>query len=68
MLIEVNGFTCEVEVTSEKDPYGTGDSPTAYYVDVLSVVDEEGNQVDTEDLILDVIEEEAIEAYINGSY
>lgn len=33
------GFDIEVEYDyeSEKDPYGTGDSPTAHYVDILGI-------------------------------
>lgn len=66
MLIEVDGYTAEVEVTSERDPYGTGDSPRQYYVDIQWVVDEDSNVVELTDHLEDLISEEAIGAYING--
>ena len=66
MLIEVDGYTAEVEVTSERDPYGTGDSPRQYYVDIQWVANADGDEVDLTDQLEDLIAEEAIGVYING--
>lgn len=39
MTTKVNGIELDVYYTyeSERDPYGTGDSPTAHYVDIIAV-------------------------------
>ena len=66
MQIEVDGYIAEVEVTSERDPYGTGDSPRHYYVDIQGVVNADGEEVELTDYLEDLISEEAIGVYING--
>lgn len=42
--------------SKEKDPYGTGDSPTAHYVDIVSIYLNDSNH-DVYDLFYDYIDE-----------
>lgn len=66
MQIEVDGFIATVAVSSERDPYGTGDSPEQYYVEILEVVNEDGEVVEPSDHLVELIEDEAIGTYIYG--
>lgn len=66
MQIEVDGHIATVVVTSERDPYGTGDSPEQYYVEILEVVNEEGEVVEPSARLEELIEDEAIGTYIYG--
>ena len=54
--------TVSANVTVIKDSYGTGDSPTEYEINALSVVDENGNDVVNyiDEFTLVVIEDSAI--------
>jgi hypothetical protein len=63
---ECSGYLVTAEVDECKDTYGTGDSPTLYYVDLLSIYDEDGNEVDEGSLssfIYDSIIDEAIQEF-----
>lgn len=64
--IEVDGWYIDADVDECHDAYGTGDSPTLYTVEFHTIVDEEGNEVKSNDLserILDWLEDQVIEAY-----
>ena len=49
---------------SERDPYGTGDSPTAHYVDIIAI-ETKDSTTDIQNLlcesIIDLIEQEIIQ-------
>lgn len=52
---------CLVDVTEEADPYGTGDSPTAYEVEIIRCI-AEGDDFDS-DAFETQIEQAAIEEF-----
>ena len=66
LTVEVLGAKLDVyyDCTAERDPYGTGDSPTAYDIDIVSI--ESG--ADTQDIqellansVIQIILDEIIE-------
>lgn len=66
MTTKINGIELDVYYSyeSEKDPYGTGDSPTAHYVEIIAI-EPEDSTVDITDLlsdrVIERIEQEIIE-------
>ena len=65
---EYKGLEVEANVEAERDPYGTGDSPASYEVDILYMYDAENKRVDEDDIsreMYDAIIEEAIDEYLN---
>lgn len=64
--LEINGVSLTVFYTciQERDPFGTGDSPTKYNVDILQVeaADSAINLIDVlQESVLEEIEEKIIE-------
>lgn len=59
MTTKVNGIELDVyySYSSERDPYGTGDSPTAHYVEIIAV-EPIDSTIDISDLLSDRIMEE----------
>lgn len=47
---ELNGYQVTADVTECRDGYGTGDSPTLYDVDIIGAIDDDGNEVELNDL------------------
>ena len=62
---EFNGLQVSAEVEECSDGYGTGDSPTLYDVEILEVIDEDGQDLDASDYrnIYDQLVDEAIDTY-----
>jgi hypothetical protein len=63
---ECSGYLVTAEVDECMDAYGTGDSPTLYDVELLSIYDEDGNEVDEGSLssyVYDSIIDEAIQEF-----
>lgn len=63
---ELNGYEVTADVTECRDGYGTGDSPTLYDVELLTVTDDEGQEVKVNDLgrfFYDQLVDEAISIY-----
>ena len=63
---ELNGYEITADVTECRDGYGTGDSPTLYDVELLTVTDDEGQEVKVNDLgrfFYDQLIDEAISIY-----
>lgn len=62
---EFNGLQVSAEVEECSDGYGTGDSPTLYDVEILEVIDEDGQDLDASDYrnIYDRLVDEAIDTY-----
>jgi len=63
---EYNGYEVTADVTECRDGYGTGDSPTLYDVELLTVTDDEGQEVKVNDLgrfFYDQLVDEAISIY-----
>lgn len=63
---EFRGYDVTAKVEECQDAYGTGDSPTLYDVDLIKVVDSEGNEVDESDMgkfFYEALIEEAISEY-----
>jgi hypothetical protein len=63
---ECSGYLVTAEVDECRDAYGTGDSPTLYDVELLSIYDEDGNEVDERSLssfVYDSIIDEAIQEF-----
>ena len=64
--VTVNDIKLDVYYSyeSERDPYGTGDSPTAHYVEIIAI-EPEDSTVDITDLlsnaVIERIEEEIIQ-------
>lgn len=68
MIIDFDyeGYNVAARVTECKDAYGTGDSPTLYEVDLVKIVDDEGNLIDENDLgkfFYEALIDEAISEY-----
>lgn len=64
---EHKGYTVSVEVDECRDAYGTGDSPTMYEVNFISIFDEDDNEVSEYDIshsFYDELEEAAISEYM----
>ena len=63
--LEVGGYpiSVEYEYSQESDPYGTGDSPTMHYVELLSIklIDSDIEVIDLFDSFFETIEEKIIE-------
>lgn len=68
--VTIKGVELDVfyEYSSERDPYGTGDSPTAHYVDIRAV-ETTSDAIDIVDLlsaeVLNEIEQELINIEAN---
>jgi hypothetical protein len=63
---EYRGYEVLAEVDECLDGYGTGDSPTLYEVNLLSVIDEEGRVLKESDIgngFRDTLEDEAIRVF-----
>lgn len=63
---EYNGYEVTADVEECADGYGTGDSPTLYEVNLIKVIDEDGNQVRVNDLgefFYNELEQEAIDIF-----
>lgn len=66
MTTTINGIELDVYYSyeSENDPYGTGDSPTAHYVEIIAI-ETKDSTVDIQNLlcesIIDLIEQEIIQ-------
>jgi len=54
--VTVNDIKLDVYYSyeSEKDPYGTGDSPTAHYVEIIAI-EPEDSTIDITDLLSDKV-------------
>lgn len=68
MTIEfkVNDYFIHAKIEACRDAYGTGDSPTLYEVELLEIIDPDGNEIEESDLgkfFYDEIIDAAIEAY-----
>lgn len=63
---EFNNYLITAEVDECRDGYGTGDSPTLYDVEILAVTDDDGIDIDVNDLgrfFYDQLIDEAISTY-----
>lgn len=63
---EFNGYHVTAEVDECRDGYGTGDSPTLYEVELLEITDDDGVDIDVNDLgrfFYDQLVEEAISIF-----
>jgi hypothetical protein len=63
---EFNDYHITAEVDECRDGYGTGDSPTLYDVEILSVTNDDGVDIDINDLgrfFYDQLVDEAISIY-----
>lgn len=66
---EHNGYHITFSIDECRDAYGTGDSPTLYDVEFISIEDEDGNLIDENDLgrfFYDELIQEAINTYTGG--
>ena len=65
MTTTINGIELDVYYTyeSERDPYGTGDSPTSHYVEIIAV-EAADSTIDIADIlsskVMDEIEQDII--------
>lgn len=66
MTTKINGIELDVYYSyeSEDDPYGTGDSPTAHYVEIIAI-EPADSTIDITDIlsdrVIEQIEQEIIE-------
>ena len=55
-------------VRKMKDPYGTGDSPTMYEVDDVTIEDNFGDSVSLDSMEYNKVVQEAINRFANGEW